>query len=173
MSTAEPTAELDPRFSSEGAEPTAWAEARERLEVAETYWLSTVRADGRPHVTPIAAVMLDDSLYFATGGREQKAANLATNPRCVVTTGCDAMDGLDVVLEAEARRVSDVGRLQAIATAYPPKYLSTFPYTVQDDQLHIEGSDDEILAFELVPTKAFAFAKGNTFSQTRWRFDPE
>src|SRR4029453_17556129 len=137
MTMPEPTAELDPRFSSEGAEPTPWTEARGRLETAETYWLSTVRTDGRPHVTPIAAVMLKDTLYVAPGANEQKAANLAENRRCVVTTGCDAMDGLDVVLEAEARRGTDVGLLRDLANAYPPKYLSMFPYTVEDNRLRI------------------------------------
>ena len=43
-------AELEPQFSSDDATPTPWAEARECLEKAEVYWLSTVRSDGRPHV---------------------------------------------------------------------------------------------------------------------------
>jgi len=33
-----------------------WPEAREHLEMAELYWLTTVRGDGRPHVTPLIAV---------------------------------------------------------------------------------------------------------------------
>ena len=39
----------------------------------------------------------DDALYFTTGRTERKAKNLAQNPHCVVTTGCNVLDGLDVV----------------------------------------------------------------------------
>ena len=67
MSGSEPLTELDPRFSSDGAQPTAWAGANDELATAAVYWLSTVRADGRPHVTPLIAVWQDQALYFCTG----------------------------------------------------------------------------------------------------------
>lgn len=66
MAGKEPVAELDARFSSDGATRTGWAEARRRLEDAEVYWLSTVRPDGRPHVTPLLSVWLDGA--FMTAG---------------------------------------------------------------------------------------------------------
>jgi hypothetical protein len=62
MPVQEPVAELEPQFSDDDATPTPWAEARERLESAEVYWLTTMRPDGRPHVTPLVAVWLDDAL---------------------------------------------------------------------------------------------------------------
>ena len=46
------------------------------LEQAELYWLTTVRADGRPHVTPLIGIAEDAAVYFCTGLREQKARNL-------------------------------------------------------------------------------------------------
>ena len=73
-----PAAELDARVSSEGAKPTAWQEARKHLERAELYWLTTVRADGRPHVTPLIAVWLDGAMHFCTGASEQKARTSST-----------------------------------------------------------------------------------------------
>ncbi len=33
-------------YLAEDTAPTAWAEARERLADADTYWLATVRPDG-------------------------------------------------------------------------------------------------------------------------------
>jgi hypothetical protein len=45
---------------------TPWEETRRVLETAEVFWLSTVRADGRPHVTPVAAAWLDGILRFQT-----------------------------------------------------------------------------------------------------------
>jgi hypothetical protein len=38
-------------FSQPGAAPTPWPVAREQIAAAETFWISTVRPDGRPHVT--------------------------------------------------------------------------------------------------------------------------
>jgi nitroimidazol reductase NimA-like FMN-containing flavoprotein (pyridoxamine 5'-phosphate oxidase superfamily) len=63
----QPVTELDTRFSDQDAVATDWEETRRALEEAELFWISTVRADGRPHVTPLVAVWLDDAIYFATG----------------------------------------------------------------------------------------------------------
>jgi general stress protein 26 len=171
MASQEPVTELDARFSSEGAAATGWAEARGRLEDAEVYWLSTVRPDGRPHVTPLLSLWMDGALYFCTGPRERKAKNLAGNPHCVLTTGCSALDeGLDLVVEGDAVKVSDDARLRRIAEAYESKYGSDWHFDVRDGAFYGEGG--EALVFEVAPTTAFGFRKGE-FSQTRWRFGPD
>ncbi len=170
MAQHEPAAELDPRFSDPTASPTPWVEAREQLEGAKAYWLSTVRPDGRPHVTTIAAVWVDGALHFTTGQTERKAMNLAHNANCVVTTGTSALEGLDVVVEGEAVRVTNEARLHRLADAYVEKYDQLFVFDVHDGALWIEGGDDPGLAFEIRPTKGFGFGKGVSFSQTRWRF---
>jgi general stress protein 26 len=169
MAEKEPVAEMEPQFSSDDATPTPWAEARERLATAKVYWLSTVRPDGRPHVTPIAAVWLDDALYFTTGHMERKAKNLAQNTHCVVTTGCNGLEGLDLVVEGDAVRVTDETRLQRLADEYVAKYDQLFRFTVRDGAFYLEGSEIEVLVYELASTTAFGFGK-STFSQTRWRF---
>src|SRR3989442_8422158 len=113
----EPTTEPHQPFSSDGATATPWLEARGRLEKAEVYWLSTVRPDGRPHVTPMVAVWMDGALYFSTGRTERKAHNLAQNSHCIITTGCNALaEGLDLVVEGDAAMVSDKATLQVSPT---------------------------------------------------------
>src|SRR2546421_10189817 len=102
MVDSEPMAELDTQFSSDHATPIPWSEARELLERADVYWLVTVRPDGRPHVTPLVSVWLDGALYFCTGAQERKARNLAHNPHCSITTGCNTFEGLDLVVEGDA-----------------------------------------------------------------------
>jgi len=171
MSTThrQPTAELDPRFSSDGATATPWAEAREHLEKAEVYWLSTVRPDGRPHVTPHVAVWLDGALYFCTGPEERKAKNLRRSAHCIVTTGRNVFEGLDVVVEGEATRVTEPARLRRVAGAYGAKYDEPFHFTVGDGAF-LNGGGGEALVYEVAPRKAFGFGKGDSFSQTRWRF---
>ena len=95
-----PSTELDTRFSEPGAQPTSWQETLDAIKRAEIFWISTVRPDGRPHVTPLVAVWLDEALHFSTGAGEQKALNLASNPRVALTTGADDwQSGLDVVVE--------------------------------------------------------------------------
>ena len=170
MTFREPTTELESQFSSGDATATPWAEARAQLDRAKAYWLSTVRPDGRPHVTTIAAVWVDDALHFTTGAGERKAKNLAHNTSVVVTTGTDAFEGVDIVVEGEAVRVADEARLRRVVAAYPPKYGDLFVFEVRDGGLRGVGSEDAPMAFEVRSTKAFAFEKGQSFSQTRYRF---
>jgi nitroimidazol reductase NimA-like FMN-containing flavoprotein (pyridoxamine 5'-phosphate oxidase superfamily) len=170
MRLKEPAAELDARFSGEGATATAWVEGRRQLEAAEIFWISTVRPDGRPHVTPLLAVWLERALYFCTGPDERKARNLARNPQCILTTGCNALDqGLDVVVEGVAEPVADDARLHRIADAYESKYGSDWHFDVRDGAFAHQGGT--ALVFEVAPVTAFGFGKG-AFSQTRWRFQP-
>ena len=68
----QPVTELDARFSDPAAVATDWDETRRVLEEAELFWIATVRADGRPHLTPLVAVWLDDAIYFATGSASRR-----------------------------------------------------------------------------------------------------
>jgi general stress protein 26 len=179
MPEKEPATELDPRYSSENAQPTAWEDACRHLERAEIFWLSSVRPDGRPHVTPLLALWLDGALYFSTGANERKAKNIANNAHCILTTGSSALnqEGLDLVVEGDAVRVTDSATLQRVADAYEAKYGSAWRYVIHKGALYHEwevSSRGEYvnaaLVFEVAPTTAFGFGKGETFSQTRWRF---
>jgi Pyridoxamine 5'-phosphate oxidase len=78
---------IDPRFSDPDTVATGWDETRRALEEAELFWISTVRSNGRPHVTPLVAVWLDMAIYFSTGPTEQKAMNLRGSPHVILTTG--------------------------------------------------------------------------------------
>lgn len=161
----EPVTELDERFSDPGATATTWASAREALEAAQLSWVSTVRADGRPHVTPLVAVWLDGALHFCTGPGEQKAVNLAGNPHVVVTTGCNQWDrGLDVMVEGEARRVTDRATLERLAAAWATRWDGSWQYEVADEGFRHGAGFAHVFAVE--PAKVLAFGKG-PFSHTR------
>jgi general stress protein 26 len=165
----EPTAELDLRYSAPDADPSTWGEARERLEEAPLSWLSTVRPDGRPHVTPLLLVLLGDDLFFCTGPDERKARNLADNPHCVLTTGCNSLDeGLDLVVEGEAEQIKDEDLLHRVADGYLTKYGEEWHFEVYDGAFRHEDGG-RALVFRVAPRIAFAFAKGD-FAQTRFTF---
>lgn len=165
----EPVTTLDPRFSDPGAVATGWKETRRVLETAELFWITTVRADGRPHVTPLVAVWLDDAIHFSTGAAEQKAMNLRGNPRVILMTGCNHWDeGLDVVVEGDAIQVTDDDMLKRLAAAWATKWDGRWHYEARNGGFHHE-SGGMALVFSVTPTKVLAFTKGN-FSQTRHQF---
>jgi nitroimidazol reductase NimA-like FMN-containing flavoprotein (pyridoxamine 5'-phosphate oxidase superfamily) len=165
----EPVTKLDARFSDPDAAATGWDETRRALEAAELFWISTVRADGRPHVTPLVAVWLDGAIHFATGATEQKAINLSGNQHVILTTGCNHWDGgLDVVVEGDAVQLTDEDALERLAAAWTKKWDGRWQYKVRSGAFHQE-SGGAALVFSVTPTKILAFAKGQ-FSQTRHRF---
>lgn len=169
MATTQPIAELDARFSSKDATPTAWVDAVAVLNEAEIYWLSTVRPDDRPHVTPLIAVWVEDALYFCTGPTERKARNLDGNAHCTITTGRNVLneEGLDVVIEGDAVQVRDKSTLQRISDTYLSKYGEDWHFVSETQE---GSSPGEIRVYEVTPATAFGFGKGATFSQTVWRF---
>jgi general stress protein 26 len=165
---SDPTAQIDRRFSDPEADPTPWSAAAHALEHAELYWLTTVRADGRPHVTPLIGVAQDGAVHFCTGLREQKARNLEHRRQVALTTGTNAWArGLDVVVEGTAVRVSDRDVLQQLADAYEAKYGSAWHFDVGDG---VFGSGEHVAAvFRIEPDKVMAFAK-EPHAQTTYRF---
>lgn len=163
-----PTTDLDARFSDPDAAPTSWDDTRATLEAAELFWITTVRADGRPHVSPLVAVWLDDALHFCTGAAEQKAVNLRVNPHVTLTTGCNQWDhGVDVVVEGDAVQVTDDATLHRLADAWRTKWDGRWQYEAGAGALQHEAG--EALAFRVAPAKVLAFGKG-TFTHTRHRF---
>jgi general stress protein 26 len=167
----EPVTELGRPFSSPDAVPTPWSHALAELDAAEVYWLSTVRPDGRPHVTPLLGVWVDGALYFCTGPDERKAKNLSENPHCVLTTGRNTLDGLDLVLEGTAEKTTDLTELGWVAGTFESKYGAHFDapdgtWSGLGDAIRRA----EALVYRVAPVTVFGFGKGESFSQTRWGF---
>ncbi|HET9608364.1 MAG TPA: hypothetical protein VFP06_02080, partial [Acidimicrobiales bacterium] len=107
------------------------------------------------------------ALHFCTGPGEQKAVNLAGNPHVVVTTGCNQWDrGLDVMVEGEARRVTDRATLERLAAAWATRWDGSWQYEVADEGFRHGAGFAHVFAVE--PAKVLAFGKG-PFSHTRHR----
>jgi general stress protein 26 len=167
MSQTEPIVELHEAFSEPGAAPRPWAEVAAVLSTTEMFWLSTVRGDGRPHVTPLPAIWLDETLHICTGAQEQKSKNLRSNPRCILAGGANQFrSGLDVVVEGTAVRVTDPVRLHELATLWKNKLDWDFE-VIGDGFRDLGGRTG--LVFGVKPDKVLAFAK-SPYSQTRYRF---
>lgn len=159
------------KFSEPDATATDWEETRRALEGAELFWVSTVRADGRPHVTPVVAVWAEGAIWFSTGATEQKAVNIRANPNVVVTTGCNEWDhGLDVVVEGVAGRVTDDVVLRRIAAVFATKWDGRWRWAVRDGAFDSSDGDGQAIAICVRPSKIFAHSKGEPFGETRHTF---
>lgn len=133
----DPTPEQDLRFGDPTSPSTPWGDVVRTIETAELFWISTVRSDGRPHVTPLTAVWSDSRLHFCTGPSEQKALNMAANPLVALTSGAnDWKDGLDVVVEGAVTRVTDATSLAVLADQWRAKYRGEWDFAVRDGSLH-------------------------------------
>ena len=109
--------------SAKPPEAVGWQQVSDALASAELYWLTTVRDDGRPHITPLVGAWVDGALVFCTGPEEQKAQNLNHSTAVAVTTGVNTWnDGLDVVVEGNAQRVTGVDILTKLADVIREKY---------------------------------------------------
>jgi len=67
MARSTPTGDLHPGFSAPDAVSTPWDAVVDVLDSAELFWISTVRSDGRPHVTPLLAVWHDGAFHHGPG----------------------------------------------------------------------------------------------------------
>lgn len=159
------------RYSDPDASATGWEETRRALEEAELFWISTVRSDGRPHVTPVVAAWAEGGIWFATGDGEQKVVNMRANPHVVITTGCNRWDhGLDVVVEGDATHVTDDLVLARVAGAFAAKWDGRWRWAAREGAFRDAGGDAEAIVFFVRPVKVFAHSKGDPFGETRHRF---
>ena len=72
-------------------------------------------------------------MHFCTGPDEQKARNLEHSDQIAITTGTNTWaEGLDVVVEGRAARISDDATLQRLADAWEAKYGSFWHFDVVD-----------------------------------------
>lgn len=153
---------------------TSWEETRRVLETAELFCLSTVRADGRPHVTPLVAVWHDGAIHFTATETAQKAVNLRGNPHVILTTGSNQREGLNVVVEGDAVQVTDQEVLERLASVWATKWDGDWPYQVRNGYFYLYDEDrqkvltDSNLVFSVKPRKVFTFAIG--IGQTRYQF---
>jgi general stress protein 26 len=167
---------LDARFS-EATEPVGWQQVSDALAAAKLYWLTTVRKDGRPHITPLIGAWVDSqegqAFVFCTGPEEQKAKNLAASTAVAVTTGVNTWnDGLDVVVEGNAERVTGVDMVTRLADTVREKYCGEWDFTPEDAGFgHTDASGDSHIAYvyRVSPGKVLAFAK-SPHGQTTFRF---
>lgn len=134
-----------------------------------TFFVATVRPDGRPHSAGVGAVWVDDALYFVGGPATRRSRNLAANPACSVSV---RLRGIDLVLEGEAHRITDPATLERVAAVYRS---GGWPATVDGDALTApftapSAGPPPWHLYRLTLKTAFGVAGVEPSGATRWDF---
>ncbi|MFJ4693313.1 PPOX class F420-dependent oxidoreductase [Streptomyces sp. NPDC088766] len=85
--------------------------------------LSTVRADGSPHVAPVWFLLDGDEVVFNTGKETVKGRNLARDGRVALCVDDDRPPFDFVVLQGRARISEDLDQVRLWATRIAARYM--------------------------------------------------
>ena len=149
-----------------------WSRPRDLLRRSATvdvpYFLGTAGPDG-PHAAGIGAVWHDDRLWFVSGPGTRKSRHLAEDDRCTVSA---RLEGLDLVLEGRAARVTDPETLEALVAVYRD---SGWPAEVAGDAFTGPYSAPSAgpppwYLYRLDLATAVGVAAAEPHGATRWRF---
>ncbi|MDH6115204.1 nitroimidazol reductase NimA-like FMN-containing flavoprotein (pyridoxamine 5'-phosphate oxidase superfamily) [Kitasatospora sp. MAP12-15] len=152
-----------------------WGRADDALRVsmpspAVTSFLGTVRPDGRPCAAGIGAAWLDGDLYFTSSPDARKARNLAANPACTFSA---KLEGIDLVAEGEAARVTDEETLKRLAAVYQaagwPAEVEGAAFTAPFNAPSAGPPPWELYRMRI--RTVFGVATAEPYGATRWRFE--
>jgi hypothetical protein len=140
-----------------------WSWARERLETAPTYWVTTVSPEGFPHSRPVWGVWRQDGFWFSTQNRS--IDHIAKNPRASL----NIQDDNDIiVVEGHCDRIVGVDGISVMVDGYAAKY--SWETTAEEE--FIVRPDAVATVYRLAPDKIFGWPFDNWESITRWSFPP-
>lgn len=157
-----------------GSAELPWSRPRDVLAADSptadlTFFVATVRPDGRPHSAGVGAVWVAGALYFTSGPGTRKSRNLAANPACSVSV---RLRGIDLVLEGEAHRVTDHDTLERVAAVYR---TGGWPVSVREDAFTAPYSAPSAgpapwHLYRLALHSAVGVATAEPHGATRWTF---
>lgn len=160
-----------------GNPPLPWSRPHDLLASSPTrtditFFLGTVRPDGRPHSAGIGALWYDGDLYVTSSPAARKARNLAANPACTISV---KLEGIDLVLEGTVSRVTDKQTLEQTAKLYRE---GGWPAQVQGDAFTAPFSAPSAgpppwYLYRFVFHTGFGVATAEPYGATRWRFEHE
>jgi hypothetical protein len=136
-----------------------------------TFFVATVRPDGRPHTAGVGAIWVGDALYFVGGPNTRRSRNLDANPACSVAV---RLRGIDLVLDGDAHRVTDASTLERVAAVYR---TGGWPATVEGDAFTApfnapSAGPPPWHLYRLTLHHAIGVAGAEPHGATRWDFTP-
>ncbi len=123
--------------------PARWRPIEARLGREMTIWIATVRGNGKPHLTPVWFVWLDEKVYIAIGVETQKFSNLRSNQ--AVSLALPDSEKV-VLLEGEAH-AADRNKTDKLGDYFFNKYEWDFRYDDTADWRLVEITPHKIMAW--------------------------
>ena len=123
--------------------PARWRAVEARLGRELEIWMATVRYDGRPHLTPLWFIWLDEKIYICTGSRTQKFVNMRNNQNVALSL----KDPLNVIIIEGEAHVAPREMIEKLADYFFNKYEWDFRYDESAKWQLIEITPFKILAW--------------------------
>jgi hypothetical protein len=122
-------------------------------------------------VAGIGALWVDGDIYLVSGPTTQKSRDLAANPACSLAV---SLQGMDLVLDGEAARVTDRPTLETVAAAY--REVGGWPAEVEGEAFTAPYSAPSAgpppwYVYRFTFHTAVGVAGAEPHGATRWRFD--
>lgn len=158
-----------------GNDALPWSRPRDILAAGPpgpemTSFLGTCTPDGLPHAAGVGALWFDGDLYITSNPDTRKSRDLAANPACTISA---KLEGIDVVFEGEATRVTDQSTLEQVAALYRE---DGWPAEVESDAFTAPYSAPSAgpppwYLYRVTFHTVFGVATAEPYGATRWRFD--
>jgi len=136
-----------------------------------TCWLTTINADGGPHVTAVGALWADGSFWFQTGEGTRKGRNIARDPRCALSV---STHDFDLVVEGRASKITDGETVAAMATRWAalgwPARVDESGQALTAEYSAPSAGPPPWSVYRLDADQATAVATIAPGGATRWRF---
>lgn len=122
------------------------------LDEPRTGKLATVRADGRPHITPIWIDLDGDMLVFTTWHESVKALNMRRDPRVSICIDDETPPFAYAIIEGTADFSDDPDELLEWATRIAGRYMGQDQAAAYGKRNSVKGE----LLVHVTPTKIIA-----------------
>ena len=136
-----------------------------------TTWLTTINADGSPHVTAVGALWVDGTFWFVTGEGSRKGRNIARDPRCTMAVSTHESD---FVLEGDAQQVNDPSAVADMAERWAaggwPCKVDETGRAITADYSAPSAGPPPWFVYRITPRSAIGLSTIEPGGATRWRF---
>ncbi len=134
------------------------------------YFLGTIGSDGRPHAAGLGALWFEGDIYFVSGPGTRKSRNVTANPACTLSA---KFSGMDLVVEGDAKRVTDQQTLERLATHY--REVARWPAEVEGDAFTAPYSAPSAgpapwYLYCVTIHTVYGISGTEPYGATRWRF---